>query len=225
MTPVTAANISTGEIVGSVTWRNRCHAPGAVDAPPPRTGRLGTSSSAARKITITSPMPHSAEQRQRRLGPGRVVEPARPVDADLRERRVDRAGGRVEQEDERERRRPPAGPATAGRRACGRCRAPRLSVGEQHAPCPGRTSIRAGTMTTTSHSVFRTRARHDGSCEQVAGSCARPTALSGANRSNLVEGEVDGREQRVDEEAPRCPTSHGDSHETRRRGSRRAAGA
>ena len=44
------------------------------------------------------------EQHERGLGPRRVVEPQRPVDAGLAEQRVDRPGGGIEQVDEAERR-------------------------------------------------------------------------------------------------------------------------
>src|ERR1043165_4182283 len=59
MTPVTTANMMIGEMFGSVTYRNRCQgvAPSSSAA---SYCSLGTSSSAAMKITIRSPMPHSA---------------------------------------------------------------------------------------------------------------------------------------------------------------------
>ncbi len=61
MTPVTTANMMIGEMFGSVTYRNRCHA----DAPSSSAASycsFGTSSSAAMKITIRSPTPHSASR-------------------------------------------------------------------------------------------------------------------------------------------------------------------
>src|SRR3954462_10424233 len=57
ITPVTAANISTGEIVGMVMWRNRRHA----FAPSRQAASYsspGTLSSPARKMIMMSPTPH-----------------------------------------------------------------------------------------------------------------------------------------------------------------------
>ncbi len=59
MIPVIAVNSSTGEMVGKVTCRNRCHGPApSIAAASYRL--IGTSSNAARKITMVLPMPHMA---------------------------------------------------------------------------------------------------------------------------------------------------------------------
>ncbi len=59
MTPVTTANSTMGEMFGRVTKRNFCQA----DAPSSSAASycsVGTSSSEAMKMTIRSPMPHTA---------------------------------------------------------------------------------------------------------------------------------------------------------------------
>ncbi len=61
MTPVTTANITIGEMFGSVTYRKRCHAP-APSSSAASYCSLGTSSSAAMKMTMRSPMPHTASR-------------------------------------------------------------------------------------------------------------------------------------------------------------------
>ncbi len=59
MIPVTTAKRTIGAMVGSVMWRNRCHgeAPSSAAA---SYCSLGTSSSAAMKMTMRSPTPHTA---------------------------------------------------------------------------------------------------------------------------------------------------------------------
>jgi hypothetical protein len=61
MIPVIVVNTMTGDSVGRVTWRNRCHA--LAPSSDAASSRLtGTSPSAARKITMVFPMPHKASR-------------------------------------------------------------------------------------------------------------------------------------------------------------------
>ena len=57
--PMTTANRITGLIDGSVTQRNRCHGP-APSSAADSYRCFGTSTSAARKMIIVLPMPHSS---------------------------------------------------------------------------------------------------------------------------------------------------------------------
>ncbi len=59
MTPVTTANMMIGEMLGRVMWRSRAQAP-APSSSAASYCSFGTSSSAAMKMTIRSPTPHSA---------------------------------------------------------------------------------------------------------------------------------------------------------------------
>ena len=61
ITPITTANRITGEIAGSVTCRNRCSVPAPSISAASYSWR-GTSSTAARKITITLPTAHIASR-------------------------------------------------------------------------------------------------------------------------------------------------------------------
>ena len=99
---MTTENRITGLIDGSVTQRNRLSAP-APSSSADSYRCLGTSSSDARKMIIVLPIPHSASSTSAGFDQLRRVEPQRPLDPDLAEQRVHRAGGRVQQEHEAER--------------------------------------------------------------------------------------------------------------------------